>query len=124
MKNEIGEKRMITFTVDGKEYRLEVTNMTLKQMEKSGVNFAQLGEKLLAVETLWKGLFIAHHNTVPDKKRMEIYNALSLYAEGDEVEYDENGEPVDALMTAVSEEYEDAINKLKRSQGNVSWKRT
>ena len=55
---------------------------------------------------------------------MEIYNALSLYAEGDEVEYDENGEPVDALMTAVSEEYEDAINKLKRSQGNVSWKRT
>lgn len=115
---------MITFVVDGKEYRLEVTNMTLKQMEKSGVNFAQLGEKLLAVETLWKGLFIAHHNTVPDKKRMEIYNALSLYAEGDEVEYDENGEPVDALMTAVSEEYEDAINKLKRSQGNVSWKRT
>ena len=124
MKNEIGEKRMITFTVDGKEYRLEVTNMTLKQMEKSGVNFAQLGEKLLAVETLWKGLFIAHHNTVPDKKRMEIYNALSMYAEGEEVEYDENGEPVDALMTAVSEEYEDAINKLKRSQGNVSWKRT
>ena len=49
---------MITFTADGKDYKLEVTAFTIKQMEKSGVNFAQLGEKLLAVETLWKGLFI------------------------------------------------------------------
>ena len=115
---------MITFTAGGKDYKLEVTTMTLKQMEKAGVNFAQLGDKLLAVETLWKGLFIAHHNTVPDKTRMEIYHALSQVADDGEVEYDENGEPVDMLMTAVSEEYEDAINKLKRGQGNVSWKRT
>ena len=47
---------MITFTADGKDYKLEVTPATLKQMEKAGVNFAQLGEKLLAAETLWKGL--------------------------------------------------------------------
>lgn len=115
---------MITFTADGKDYKLEVTPFTLKQMEKTGVNFAQLGDKLLAVETLWKGLFIAHHNTVPDRKRMEIYNSLSQIADGGEQEYDENGEPVDALMTAVSEEYEEAIKALKRGQGNVSWKRT
>ena len=63
---------MITFTADGKDYKLEVTAFTLKQMEKSGVNFAQLGEKLLGAETLWKGLFIAHHGTVTDAKRMEI----------------------------------------------------
>lgn len=115
---------MITFTADGKDYKLEVTPATLKQMEKSGVNFAQLGDKLLAVETLWKGLFIAHHQTVPDRKRMEIYNELSQVADGEEIEYDENGEPIDALMSAVSDEYEEAINKLKRNQGNVSWKRT
>ena len=115
---------MITFTADGKDYKLEVTPATLKQMEKSGVNFAQLGDKLLAVETLWKGLFIAHHQTVPDRKRMEIYNELSQVADGEEVEYDENGEPIDALMSAVSDEYEEAINKLKRNQGNVIWKRT
>ena len=115
---------MITFTADGKDYKLEVTAFTLHQMEKAGVNFAQLGDKLLAVETLWKGLFIAHHNTVPDRKRMEIYNSLSQIADGEEQEYDENGEPVDALMTAVSDEYEEAIKKLKRGQGNVSWKRT
>ena len=115
---------MITFTADGKDYKLEVTPFTLKQMEKAGVNFAQLGDKLLAVETLWKGLFIAHHNTVPDRKRMEIYNALSQTEDGEEVEYDENGDPIDALMTAVSEEYEEAIKSLKRGQGNVTWKRT
>jgi hypothetical protein len=115
---------MITFTADGKDYKLEVTPFTLKQMERSGVNFAQLGDKLLAVETLWKGLFIAHHNTVPDKKRMEIYNALSPIANDGEQEFDENGEPVDALISAVSAEYEDAITSLKRGQGNVSWKRT
>lgn len=115
---------MITFTADGKDYKLEVTAFTLKQMEKSGVNFAQLGEKLLGAETLWKGLFIAHHNTVADAKRMEIYKALKSVADGDEQEYDENGEPIDMLMSAVAAEYEDAIKALKRSQGNVSWKRT
>lgn len=115
---------MISFTADGKDYKLEVTAFTLKQMEKSGVNFAQLGDKLLGAETLWKGLFIAHHNTVSDAKRMEIYNALSAVADGEEQEYDEDGKPVDALMNAVISEYDDAINSLKRSQGNVSWKRT
>ena len=96
----------------------------MKQMEKSGVNFAQLGEKLLGAETLWKGMFIAHHTNVPDAKRMEIYRALSAVADGEEQEYDENGEPIDALMTAVAAEYEEAIKSLKRSQGNVVWKRS
>ena len=115
---------MITFTADGKDYKLEVTAFTLKQMEKSGVNFAQLGDKLLGAETLWKGLFIAHHATVPDAKRMELYRACASVADGDEPEYDENGEPIDALMSAVAAEYEDAIKALKRGQGNLSWKRT
>lgn len=115
---------MITFTADGKDYRLEVTAFTLKQMEKNGVNFAQLGEKLLGAETLWKGLFIAHHSTVPDAKRMEIYRALAQTEDGADVEYDENGEPIDALMSAVAAEYEDAIKALKRGQGNVTWKRS
>lgn len=115
---------MITFKADGVEYRLEVTAFTLKQMEKSGVNFAELGNKLLGAETLWKGLFIAHHATVPDARRMEIYRALSSAADGDEQEFDENGEPVDALMSAVAAEYESAIKSLKRGAGNVAWKRT
>lgn len=115
---------MITFTADGKDYKLEVTAFTLKQMDKAGVNFSQLGERLLAPEILWKGLFIAHHNTVPDAKRMEIYKALSAVADGEEQEYDENGEPIDALMSAIGAEYEDAINKLKRGQGNLAWKRS
>lgn len=115
---------MITFTADGNDYKLEVTAFTLKQMDKAGVNFSQLGERLLAPEILWKGLFIAHHNTVPDAKRMEIYKALSAVADGEEQEYDENGEPIDALMSAIGAEYEDAINKLKRGQGNLAWKRS
>lgn len=115
---------MITFTADGKDYKLEVTAFTLKQMEKNGVNFAHLGEKLLGAEILWKGLFIAHHQTVPDAKRMEIYRALAQTEDGAETEYDENGEPVDALMSAVAAEYEDAIKALKRGQGNLSWKRS
>ena len=115
---------MITFTADGRDYKLEVTAFTLKQMDKAGVNFAQLGERILAPEILWKGLFIAHHNNVPDAKRMEIYKALAAVADGEEQEYDENGEPIDALMSAIGAEYEDAINKLKRGQGNLAWKRS
>ena len=115
---------MITFTADGRDYKLEVTAFTLKQMDKAGVNFSQLGERILAPEILWKGLFIAHHNNVPDAKRMEIYKALAAVADGEEQEYDDNGEPVDALMSAIGAEYEDAINKLKRGQGNLAWKRS
>lgn len=114
---------MITFTADGKDYKLEVTAATLKVMERNGVNFAQLGDKLLGAETLWKGLFVAHHPTVPDAKRMEIYRALASVADGEEQEYDEDGEPVDALMSAVVAEYDSAIKALKRGQGNLAWKR-
>ena len=116
---------MISFNADGKDYKLEVTANTIRVMERNGVKFVDLDDTLLlGVETLWKGLFIAHHNTVPDKKRMEIYNALTAVADGNEPEYDEYGEPIDALMSAIGAEYKDAIDKVKRSQGNVVWKRT
>lgn len=114
---------MIQFTADGVDYKLEVTAGTLKQMEDSGVNFNELGNKLLGAEILWKGLFIAHHNKVTDAKRMEIYHALSAVADGDNQEYDDNGEPIDALMSAVGAEYEAAVKALKRGQGNTHWKR-
>ena len=115
---------MISFTYGDKEYKLEVTALTLKQMVKSGVSFAQLEENPLGGEILWKGMFIAHHNNVPDAKRMEIYRALSAVEDGEEQEYDENGEPLDALMSAVGAEYENALNNLKRTQGNIPWKRS
>lgn len=114
----------IEFTADGRDYKLEVTLRTLKVMEDSGVNFAELGNKLLAAETLWKGLFIAHHNSVPDSKRMEYYRALKAVADGQEPQYDDDGEPVDALMVAIGALYESALNKLKRGQGNLEWKVT
>lgn len=115
---------MIEFDADGIHYRLEVTPYTIKQMEKSGVNFAELGDKLLAAETLWKGLFVAHHAGTPDTKRMEIYNSLCAYEDGGAEEYDEAGEQKDGLMLAVFDEYERAIKAMQRSRGNVPWKRT
>ena len=115
---------MITFKADGKDYTLEVTANTIKTMERQGVDFTKLGNKILGGETLWKGMFIAHHSSVPDAKRMEIYRALSSCEDGEEQEYDEDGEPVDALMSAVGSEYEEAIKNMKRGQGNLSWKRT
>lgn len=114
---------MIQFTADGKDYKLEVTASTLKQMERAGVNFKQIGNKVTGDETLWKGLFIAHHNTVPDSKRMEIYRALSATEDGSEPQQDDDGEVIDELMEAVANEYLDAIKALKRGQGNLSWKR-
>lgn len=118
----------IRFDYDGTHYCLEVTPNTLKRMEKSGVNFSELGDKLIAAETLWKGLFIAHHIAVPDKKRMEIYRALKKTEDGkDEPEIDEEtGEQIDMLLSAVGKLYEEAFEDLKnqRGQGNVSWKLT
>lgn len=115
---------MITFKADGTDYKLEVTANTIKQMEQRGIDFSKLGNKITSGEILWKGMFIAHHNSVPDAKRMEIYRALSSVEDGSEPEYDEDGEPVDALMTAVGAEYENAIRNMKRQQGNLAWKRS
>jgi len=115
---------MIEFDLDGTHYKLEVTAATIKQMERGGVNFAKLGDSIIAAEVLWKGMFIAHHNSVPDAKRMQIYNALSSVADGEEPELDENGDPVDMLMSVVGDEYKGAIEALGRAQGNVPWKRS
>ena len=114
----------IRFTADGQDYNLCVTAHTIKYMEnKLKVDFSALGHKSSDIETLWRGLFIEHHNNVPDAKRMEIYNALASTQEDAEPEYDDDGELVDALSTAIAEEYVNARKQLQRKQGNVSWRR-
>ena len=114
----------IKFTADGQEYNLCVTAHTIKYMEnKLKVDFSALGHKSSDIETLWRGLFIENHNTVPDAKRMEIYNALAATQEDTDVEYDEDGEPVDALANAIADEYLAARKQLQRKQGNVAWRR-
>ena len=115
---------MIQFTADGKDYKLEVTAATLKQMQRAGVNFMEIDNRVDGAETLWKGLFNAHHASVSNAKRMELYRAMASVEEDAEPECDDDGTPVDALLVAIREEYFRAFKALERPKGNVTWKRT
>lgn len=114
----------ITFSYEGVDYCLEVTPKTIKTMEKRGVDFTQLEHTVDAGNIMWNGLFIAHHDTVRESKRQELRNLLSPNAEGDELEYDEDGKPVDSLGQYVLNMYLEALKGFQRQPGNVSWART
>lgn len=102
----------IGFEYQGTEYTLEYTADALKKMERTGFKFAKLDEiALTATEELFVGAFIANHNNVPRKKRLEIWNALT---EKDE----ESGQDLaEVLGTMLSE----AVEELNTHQGNVHW---
>lgn len=125
MKNS--KRSSIEFDYGGRHYKLEYTANTLKKMERAGIKFAKLDERVLsAVEDLFWGAFLANHPSITRKETNEIYRALKRTAEDSEVEYDEDGEEVDALQEALSVMLSEAVDELsgRGKEGNVSWKMT
>ena len=93
------------------EYNLYFTASSLKKMEQRGFKFGKMDDTILtAGEELFSGLFIAEHDNVPKKKRLEIYHALA----GE----DANGEN---LNDFIGEMLNEAIEEMNSHQGNVSW---
>lgn len=93
------------------EYKLYFTASSLKKMEQRGFKFGKMEDSILtAGEELFSGLFIAEHDNVPKKKRVEIYHALA--------KEDENGEDLNEF---IGEMLNEAIEEMNSHQGNVSW---
>ena len=121
------KRSCIEFDYVGRHYKLEFTAQSLKKMEKAGVKFAKLDEMIFtATETIFWGAFLANHPTITRKETNEIYRALKRTADDSEVEYDDDGNEVDALQEALSVMLSEAVDELsgRGKEGNVSWKMT
>lgn len=99
----------ITLTYDNTNYDLEFTANSIKTMEKQGFDFVNMEKHPLSLgEDLFIGSFIAHHPTVPEKKRKEIFNSLAG-------SYQEITEALVKLVSVALEEI------TKPNTGNTKW---
>lgn len=117
------EKTRIQFDYGGEHFNLEYTANSLKKLEKNGVNFAKLDEMVFsAPEVLFRGAFYANHPTVPVSKIHEIYLALKRTTDDSDPQYDDDGNEVDELSTALAEMLREAVEEITGRGGNVNWK--
>lgn len=102
----------ITFNYEGKDYTLEFTLKTVKQMERSGFIAEDFLQKPATyLPELFAGAFLAHHSNVKRSLIDEIYSKLT----------DKQG-----LITALTEMYNEPIQALMDdpddgNKGNVTW---
>ena len=119
------ERTRIEFDYDGTHYILEYTAASIKKMEADGIKFGSIGDSIFTnTEKLFFGAFLENHPTMTRKKAKDIYKALSKTAEDEEVELDEDGEPVDGLTKVLTAMLDEAMGEMLERGGNVSWKVT
>jgi hypothetical protein len=67
----------VSFTYDGKDYCLEYTRKTVKQMEDRGFIASRIVEAPMSVlPELWAGAFLANHKYTDRKVIDEIYDKM------------------------------------------------
>ena len=101
--------KKLTFTYDDKDYVLEYTKNTVRQMERAGFIANDLEDKPMTVlPTLFAGAFLANHSSVKREKIDRIYSKM-----GDKKR----------LIAALSEMYNDTVETLleEPEEGNVEW---
>lgn len=101
--------KRLNFEYDGKEYCLEFTRSTVREMERKGFVASDLSDKPLStLPELFAGAFKAHHPTERKAVIDEIYNLMP----------DKQG-----LISCLAEMYSEPINALldepEGNQGNV-----
>ena len=68
--------KQITYPYKGKDYTLEYTADTIKQMVRQGFKPDDIEEKpILALPNLFYGAFLAKHSNVSVEKREEMFKA-------------------------------------------------
>ena len=103
--------KQIIFTYDGKEYTLEYTRRTIKQMEDEGFVARNIDDKpMTLLPALFAGAFTAHHRFVKQDVIDEIYAHMPNKDKLIEKLAEMYNEPIISLM----EEPEDTAK-------NVDW---
>jgi len=112
--SDIQKVNQINFEYNGKAYCLEYTPETIKQMEASGFNISEIGEKpATRIEQLWTGAFLAHHRkAIGDGVAMKILKAMKER---------------EKLLTTLTKMYNATLEYLlpdEDDEGNVEWTAT
>ena len=95
------------FTYNDKEYCLEYTRETIKQMEAAGFKTSDIGElPATRIEQLWAGAFLAHERMVSNTVIEKMYKQMK------------NKEQ---LLQKLTEMYNSALTYLMDDEGNVEW---
>lgn len=103
--------KKITFTFEDKEYTLEYTRRTVRQMEESGFKASELLDRpMTLLPQMFAGAFLAHHRFVKPDVIERIYKAMpnkeDLIGKLGEM----YNEPIDTLLDEPDE-----------NEGNVEW---
>lgn len=102
--------KQLNFTYKGKDYTLEFTRRTVRQMEDNGFIASEVGDKPMQILRLFAGAFLAHHRSVKMDVIEEIYASMPKKEELIEKLIDMYNEPIQALLDEPAE-----------SEGNVEW---
>lgn len=69
--------KTINFTIDGKAYTLEFTRNTVIDTERMGFSLNKIGDQPVGMtEILWKGAFLAHHDTLTIGEVEALYDKI------------------------------------------------
>lgn len=101
--------KQISFEFKGKEYTLEFTRDTVRQLERQGFVPGDIESKpMTVIPDLFAGAFLKNHPTVKRSKIDEIYEAM-------------NGKS--RLIRALIEMYNDTVETLidEDAEGNAEW---
>ena len=103
--------KQITFTYDGKEYRLEFTRRTIRQMEDKGFNIQAINEKpMTLLPDFFAGAFLANHRNVKRDMIDEIYSNMPNKDKLIEKLVEMYNEPLSALMEEPEENSAKKVN--------------
>lgn len=101
--------KQLTFSYNGKDYTLEFTRATVRQMEGSGFVASDIETKPMTVlPDLFRGAFLANHRFEKASVIDEIYSKMT-------------NKP--ALIEALADMYNEPVRSLldEPEQGNVEW---
>lgn len=102
----------LTFTYDGKDYTLEFTKNTVRQMEQNGFSINKFREQPMSMfDDLFAGAFLAHHKFESREKINAIRNRFK---------------DKDDLITALVELYNEPLKEMLEDPEDeakkVEWK--
>lgn len=103
----------IKFTYGGKQYILEFTKNSVKEMERRGFVASEVLEKPLTVlPDMFAGAFIANHRFTKRKVIDEIFSQI-----------DDKAELLDSLAEMYSLVIDEFVDELEKRNKNLSWER-
>lgn len=101
--------KQIRFAYDGKDYILEFTRDTVRQMERGGFSMNALTDKpMTCIPDLFAGAFLKNHSSIRRSKVDTIYESLK----------DRN-----RLIRALIDMYNESVESLMDddAEGNAEW---